>query len=177
MAFSPCKQKPLFSSDLASSMATLQLQQQDIDLFSAPKEYQFLLRIKSLCHESVADALNLLAARQRERLAPPREKVPASSFPHWHDDIKSDDYHDHYPLHDVRYPEPGYPSEKYRSEDEETRAGSAQEEIDTDLTRAGQSLPCMAATVRSSLSFTANSLAQTLLKALSASPKRPWFLH
>ena len=55
MPFSPCKERKLFSSNLSSSLVVLQKLQHDI--FSAPEEYQFILRIKNLCHESVASLL------------------------------------------------------------------------------------------------------------------------
>ena len=55
MSFLPCKERKLFSSNLSSSLA--QLQRLQHNMFSAPEEYQFTLRIKNLFHESVANLL------------------------------------------------------------------------------------------------------------------------
>lgn len=56
MLFFSCKERRLFSSNLSSSLVLLQKLQHNI--FSAPKEYQFIIRIKNLCHESVANLLS-----------------------------------------------------------------------------------------------------------------------
>ncbi|KAF5357861.1 hypothetical protein D9756_001580 [Leucocoprinus leucothites] len=56
-SFSASKERRMFSSDLASSLEVLQKHQQDIRMFSAPRQYCFTLRIKNLCHEQIASAL------------------------------------------------------------------------------------------------------------------------
>ncbi|KXN89268.1 hypothetical protein AN958_06022 [Leucoagaricus sp. SymC.cos] len=64
-------ERALFSSNLALSLEALQRHQGHGQIFSAPKEYQFSLRVKTLCHESVAEALT--------------PKPPSHRGLHWYD--------------------------------------------------------------------------------------------
>ncbi|KAF9451032.1 hypothetical protein P691DRAFT_773419 [Macrolepiota fuliginosa MF-IS2] len=62
--FKPNQNRALFSSDLAASLKALQ-HGEDIGVFSSPEHYQYILRVKSLCHISTAKALDGTERRAR----------------------------------------------------------------------------------------------------------------
>lgn len=76
---------------MASSLEALQ-QYGDVQAFSSKREYQFTLRVKKLCHPSVADALAQAESRARLRFS----SSLAKSSEYWYGEYQETQGYDDY---------------------------------------------------------------------------------
>jgi hypothetical protein len=90
--FFPNSDRTLFSSDMVQSLSALQNYENELQMYSAAKEYHFALRIKTLCHETIAESLRQKNDHYRPLSYQPPRMSAHDNDSHWMDDDRTDQY-------------------------------------------------------------------------------------